>query len=75
MPSIEVDGFRLIVNSRDERGHRPHVHVVRGRSKVVIMLDSTLALHRLHRMRRPDVVRARELVARHLDQLTEWWRT
>jgi len=73
MPALEVEGFRLIVNSRDERGHRPHVHVVKAGTKVLVRLDASLTPYGLVRMSRRDVARARELVAEHFDRLTQWW--
>jgi len=42
VPARDIEGFRLIVNTRGERGHRPHVHVVRAGTKVQIVLDETL---------------------------------
>lgn len=31
VPGLEVEGFRIAVNTRDERGHKPHVHAIKGR--------------------------------------------
>jgi hypothetical protein len=39
MPGIEAEGFRIVVNTRDERGHKPHVHVIKGREKCKIILE------------------------------------
>ena len=72
MPTLEVEGFRLTVNSRDERGHKPHVHVIKAGTKVLVTLDTSLTPYRLSGMSRRDVVRARELVAEHFDQLMNW---
>lgn len=69
MPKISIEGFDLIVNTRDERGHRPHVHVLKAGGKVQIMLDASLAPYRLYRMSRRDVTRARELVGEHFEKL------
>ena len=73
MPTLEVDGFRLTVNSRDERGHKPHVHVIKAGSKVLVTLDASLTPYRVKGMSRRDVARARELVGEHFGQLMEWW--
>ncbi len=73
VPTLEVEGFRLTVNSRDERGHKPHVHVIKGGTKVLIALDPSLTPYRLKDMSRRDVARARELVADHFVELMEWW--
>lgn len=42
MPGIETEGFRLAVNTRDERGHKPHVHVIKAVTKCKIVLDTSL---------------------------------
>jgi hypothetical protein len=73
MPTLEVEGFRLTVNSRDERGHKPHVHVIKAGTKVLVTLDASLAPYGLRGMSRRDVARARELVGAHFGQLMDWW--
>lgn len=73
MPTLEVEGFHLTVNSRDERGHKPHVHVIKGGTKVLITLDAGLTPYRLKGMSKRDVARARELVADRFGELMEWW--
>ncbi len=73
MPTLEVEGFRLTVNTRDERGHKPHVHIIKAGTKVLVTLDYSLTPYRLTGMKRRDVARARELVAEHFGQLMEWW--
>jgi hypothetical protein len=74
MPTLEVDGFRLTVNSRDEVD-KPHVHVIKAGAKVLITLDALLTPYRLTRMKKQDVARARELIAEHFAHLMEWWIT
>jgi hypothetical protein len=73
MPSLRVEGFRLIVNTRGERGHQPHVHVIKGGTRVVITLDEWLTPYGPRGMTMRDIARARELVADNLDRLMEWW--
>jgi hypothetical protein len=73
VPKISVEGFDLIVNTRDERGHRPHVHVLKAGGKVQIMLDATLLPYKLFHMSRRDVARARELVGERFEKLMGWW--
>lgn len=58
MPTLEVEGFRLTINSRDERGHGAHVHVIKAGSKVLITLDSALTPFR---------------VIGNFGRLMEWW--
>ena len=72
MPGIEIEGFRIIVNTRDERGHRPHVHVIRDREKCTILLDASLEPYNI-RMSRQNVKRARELVGGHFGKLVRLW--
>ena len=62
MPGFEAAGYRLVVNTRDERGHRPHVHVIRGPGKVKIQLDADLTPYDAVRLTRREIARARELV-------------
>lgn len=72
MPGIEIDGFRIIVNTRDERGHRPHVHVVKARSKCKILLNATLTPYDI-RMSKRDVNHARTLIAARFGCLLGLW--
>jgi len=72
MPGIEVEGYRIVVNTRDERGHRPHVHVIRGGEKCKLLLDASVTPYDI-RMSRRYVQRARELVDEHFDRLMEIW--
>ena len=73
MPGFEVGGYRLIVNTRDERGHRPHVHVVKGRGKVKILLDADLTPYEAKSLTRPEIARARELVGANFCRLRALW--
>ncbi len=73
MPSLQIEGFRLIVNTRGERGHRPHVHIVRAGGTCKVLLDSTLIAFDAHRMQRRDVERARRLVEANFECLFSWW--
>lgn len=72
MPGIEVEGFRIVINTRDERGHRPHVHVIKAREKCKIVLDASLEPYDI-RMSRRNVKRARELVGEHFSKLVRLW--
>jgi hypothetical protein len=73
VPTLEIEGFRLTINSRDERGHGPHVHAIKAGAKVLITLDAALTPYRAAAMKRRDIVRARELVAENFSRLMEWW--
>ena len=72
MPGVEIDGFRIIVNTRDERGHRPHVHVIKARSKCKILLNAALEPYDI-RMSKRDVNRARTLVGARFGFLLDLW--
>jgi len=73
VPTLEIDGYRLTINSRDERGHKPHVHVIKAGSKVLICLDSALRPYRAVGMTRKEIARARELVGQNFGKLMKWW--
>jgi len=73
MPGIEIDGFRLAVNTRDERGHRPHVHVIKAESKCKIVLDGYLEAYDIVKMKKSDIAKARKLVAENFGKLMELW--
>ena len=72
MPGIEVEGFRIVVNTRDERGHKPHVHAIKDREKCKIILDASLEAYDI-RMSRQNVRRARELVGDNFGKLLRLW--
>lgn len=65
-------GFLLVVNTRGERGHRPHVHVLRGREKCKIMLDELLTPYD-SRMSHRSMRIARQLVGEHFVVLWNLW--
>ncbi len=52
-----MEGFRIVVNTRDERGHKPHVHVIKDREKCKIVLDASLEPY--------DIRMSRQNVAEH----------
>lgn len=58
MQGIAVEGFRIVVNTRDERGHRPQVHVIQSGTKCKIMLDKTLTPYEIVGMSKSHVRRA-----------------
>lgn len=72
MPGLEVEGFRIAVNTRDERGHKPHVHMIKDREKCKILLDDSLVAYDI-RMSRRNVQRARELVGDNFGKLVRLW--
>lgn len=73
VPGMELEGFRIVVNTRDERGHRPHVHAIKGKAKCKIVLTRSLAPYDIVRMTAKDVRRARELVADNFGFFLDLW--
>jgi hypothetical protein len=73
MPSFRVDGFKLIVNTRGEKGHRPHCHVEYAGAWVVVRLDVTFKTYDAVGMKAKDVKRARDLVVAHYGRLRQIW--
>lgn len=73
MPGKEFDGFRIVVNTRDERGHRPHVHAIKGTTKCKIVLARSLVAYDIVRMTAKNVRRARELVADNFGFFLDLW--
>ena len=72
MPGIKVESCRIVVNTRDEHGHKPHVHAIKDREKCKIILDASLEPYDI-RMLRQNVRRARELVGDHFGKLVRLW--
>lgn len=75
MPSLEVDGFRLVIYTRDERGHKPHVHAIKAGTQCSIRLDDSLEAYDIAKMSRRDVERARKHVGANFGKLVKMWKT
>jgi hypothetical protein len=73
VPGKELDGFRIVVNTRGERGHKPHVHVIKDRTKCKIMLDTRLTPYDIVKMRQPDFQKAREIIGEHFGFFVALW--
>lgn len=39
MPTYILDGFEVMIYTRSEAGHRPHVHVFYGDGELVVLLS------------------------------------
>ena len=68
---VRVGSFKVVIFTDD---HPPaHVHVVRGRSAIRILLgNNEVILDQIHgRPKRADVMRAKKIV---LDHLADCWR-
>ena len=66
-------GFDIVIYTAD---HRPaHVHVFKGDAQAKIRVtDGTVELILVMGMRRSDVRKAVELVAKHYDAICEAWK-
>jgi hypothetical protein len=73
VPKRVIDGFIVWVYTRDERGHRPHVHVFGNSGELVVWLDP-LSVREKRGMTNSEARRAFRAVADHLDELLEFWR-
>ena len=73
MPKRIIDGFVIWVYTRDERGHRPHVHVSGNSGGLVVWLDP-LSIRGKGGMKNQEARRAFRSVAEHRDELLALWR-
>ncbi len=73
LPSFSVNGFRLTIYTRDEKGHRPHCHVRYGSAVVRIHLEAGLEAYGETRLTKKDIARARKIVAENYDRLLKMW--
>ncbi|MGP6192432.1 MAG: DUF4160 domain-containing protein [Vulcanimicrobiaceae bacterium] len=58
MPSVVIGGFTIRIYTRDERGHRPHVHAFSGGGEVVLELSDPVAVRKARGMKLSEVRRA-----------------
>jgi hypothetical protein len=73
MPKRTIGGFEIYIYLRDERGHRPHVHVFGGTGELVVWLDPVR--ERANRgMKMSETRRALRIVREHRGELLELWR-
>jgi hypothetical protein len=61
------------VYTRNERGHRPHVHVFYGGAEVVIFIGPRAEVRENIAMKIKDVREAQLLVSEHHGELSELW--
>lgn len=74
MPQRRYGKFKVWVYTRNERGHRPHVHVFGGGGKVVIYIDGDIEVRSIEGMSKNDTRKALETVAEHVEELLALWR-
>ncbi|MHB8177935.1 MAG: DUF4160 domain-containing protein [Vulcanimicrobiaceae bacterium] len=73
MPKRVIDGFEIWIYTRDERGHRPHVHVFGNSGELIVLLDP-VDIRENRRMKISEARRALRVVAENRDELLELWR-
>jgi len=74
MPQRRYGRFQVWVYTRDERGHRPHVHVITGSGGASIYIEGGIEIRKILDMKKADVRKALEIVAEHADELLELWK-
>ena len=75
MPQRRLGKFDVWVYTRDERGHRPHVHVFYAGAEAVILISRAATVReKSRRMRLKDVREAQKVVAQHHRELMRLWR-
>lgn len=72
MPSIRIAGFLIVLRTRDEWGHLPHVHVFRDGGELVVQLR-LLSIRENNGMKEHDARRAMKVVGEINDQLLSMW--
>lgn len=72
--ALELGGFKVYVYVRNERGHRPHVHVWGKSGELVVLLDDAVTIRDRRGMTLSEARRAKRVVAEHRDELLEIWR-
>ena len=73
VPKVVIQGFAIWIYTRDERGHRPHVHVLGSDGEVVIVLSDPVCVREARGMKLNEVRRALAVVAENRDQLLFIW--
>lgn len=74
MPQRRYGKFEVWVYTRNERGHRPHVHVFCGGGKISIYIDGEIEVRAIEGMSKSDARSALETVAEHAEELLALWR-
>ncbi len=77
MPRRQFGRFEIWVYTRNERGHRPHVHVFYAGAEVVIIIGSRAEVRENPggAMKPKDVRDAQAIVSAHHVELMELWRS
>ena len=75
MPQRRFGKFEVWVFTRNEGGHRPHVHVFYAGSEVVIFIGPRAEVRENPgAMKLKDVREAQLVVAEHHNELSDLWR-
>ncbi len=73
VPKRVIGGFEIWIYTRNERGHRPHVHVFGNSGELVVFLDP-VSIREKRGMTKSQGRRAFRVVEQHRDELLELWR-
>ena len=73
VPTVLIAGFEIRMYTRDERGHRPHVHVLGNSGEIVVLLSDPVCKRSKHSMELSEARRALRIVAEHRDELLSLW--
>ncbi len=74
VPQRRYGKFEVWVYTRNERGHRPHVHVFVGGGKIVIFIEGGIEVRSIVGMSKADASKALETVTEHVEELLALWR-
>ena len=74
MPQRRYGKFHVWIYTRNERGHRPHVHVLVGDGKISIYIDGPIEVRAVDGLSKAEARKAFEVVAEHADELLALWR-
>jgi hypothetical protein len=74
VPKVVIAGFAIWVYTRNERGHRPHVHVFGNSGELVVVLSDPVTVRDKRGMQLSEARRALRVVGEHRDELLALWR-
>ena len=74
MPKVVIAGFTIWIYTRNERGHRPHVHVFGGSGELVVLLSDPVTVRDKRGMQLSEARRALRVIGEHRDELLTLWR-
>ena len=73
MPQRRYGRFQVWVYTRNERGHRPYVHVFVAEGEITIFIDDVIEVRSIFNISRVDARKALEIVRKHSSELRDLW--